>query len=216
MNRLILAFLILPNAGCLGQAHPDALSQARVNLVNAVLDETVVLISETGSTYCSGVKIDGGLVLTADHCVDDPDRKILIVRRQNTQDRLEMEVVGRNKEQDIAALRPVTGVLTGGLYVSDTQLKYGDPVVVIGHPHGLRWTYTSGLVSFPRRVGGLSPVQEWTQISAPIARGNSGGPVLNSSGAVVGIASFIVGNRSHLAGVVHLNQIKDLLNGLAH
>ena len=89
---------------------------------------------------------------------------------------------------------------------------YGDGLVVVGHPFGLAWTVTNGVVSHPRREGGVSESMVWMQISAPIAPGNSGGPVFNEHGQIAGIVSFYVGGKAHLAGVSHLENIARIVD----
>ena len=80
---------------------------------------------------------------------------------------------------------------------------------------GLAYTVTEGIVSRPRRVGGLSDEMVWTQISAPVSGGNSGGPVFNRYGEIIGIVSFRMiswnGSEPHLAGIVHIDTIRAAL-----
>jgi len=95
---------------------------------------------------------------------------------------------------------------------SSSNLKVGDPVVAIGSPFGLGGTMTSGIVSQLGRtiqdsVAGNFPIADIIQTSAPINSGNSGGPLLNYQGEVVGITTAIISNSNSLGFAIPSNTI---------
>ena len=141
-----------------------------------------------------------GYVLTNNHVVDGAD-EILI--RLSDRRELEAKVVGTDKESDVALLKVnATGLPTVALGDS-TKLKPGQWVVAIGSPFGLDHSITHGVVSYVGRSNGGADQQyvPFIQTDVPINRGNSGGPLFNLDGQVVGINSQIFSNTGGYMGV---------------
>lgn len=106
-----------------------------------------------------------------------------------------VEVLNASPDHDLALVRvEAKGLPTLTLGDSDA-MRPGDPVVAIGNPMGLEDTVSNGLVSGRRKVdGGL----EILQVSAPIAPGSSGGPLINERGEVIGIATLVLTEGQNL------------------
>ncbi|HEX8792605.1 MAG TPA: trypsin-like peptidase domain-containing protein [Polyangiaceae bacterium] len=106
-----------------------------------------------------------------------------------------VEVLNASTDYDLALVRvEAKGLPTLTLGDSDA-MRPGDPVVAIGNPMGLEDTVSNGLVSGRRKVeGGL----EILQVSAPIAPGSSGGPLINERGEVIGIATLVLQQGQNL------------------
>jgi hypothetical protein len=118
-------------------------------------------------------------------------------------------VVGKNMKYEIAgtvgiddthdlAIVAVNGLKAPPLAVADSsQVAVGDEVFAVGNPQGLEGTFSQGIISAVRRVGGDTILQ----ITAPISPGSSGGPILNNSGKAIGIAvaTFTGGQNLNLA-----------------
>ena len=86
----------------------------------------------------------------------------------------------------------------------------GEPVFVIGNPLGLEHTLTTGIVSARRTYEG----KKWIQMSAPISPGNSGGPVFDGKGKVIGVATAVIhgyGRAQNLNLAVPVDQVKQLI-----
>ena len=81
------------------------------------------------------------------------------------------------------------------LQLSSKSVEDGDTTIAIGHPYGLNYTATEGIVS---RASRLQDDLEYIQIDAAINPGNSGGPLLNTDGEVIGINTFIIQNSNNL------------------
>src|SRR5271170_777899 len=138
----------------------------------------------------SGFIVDAsGLVVTNNHVIDGAD-EISVSLQDNTT--LKAELVGRDETGDIALLRvkadkPLPTVEFGD---SNTS-RVGDWVLAIGNPFGLGGTVTAGIVSARSRDIRQGPYDDVIQTDAAINKGNSGGPLFNMDGKVIGINTAI-------------------------
>jgi serine protease Do len=138
----------------------------------------------------SGFIIDPvGYVVTNNHVIADAD-EITVILHDNTS--LKAEVVGRDTKTDIAVLKvksekPLVAVPWGDSDVS----RVGDWVLAIGNPFGLGGTVTAGILSARQRDINSGPYDDFLQTDASINRGNSGGPMFNMDGQVIGINTAI-------------------------
>ena len=137
----------------------------------------------------SGFVIDpDGLIVTNHHVIKGAE-KITVTLKSGT--RYDAELVGRDPRTDLALLKiEVDGDLPAVGFASD-DAKIGDWVIAIGNPFGLGQTVTTGIVSARHRSIGAGPYDDFLQIDAAINHGNSGGPVFNVNGDVVGINTAI-------------------------
>ncbi|MGB8510621.1 MAG: Do family serine endopeptidase [Pyrinomonadaceae bacterium] len=149
----------------------------------------------------SGFIIDPkGLILTNQHVVEGADR---IKVRLQTGEELRGEVVGIDDETDLAVVRVKSArdlpfVKLGN---SDDALV-GDWVLAIGSPFGLEQTVTAGIISTKERLTpGASSFQRFLQTDAAINRGNSGGPLVNMHGEVIGVNSQIATSTGDYNGI---------------
>ncbi len=150
----------------------------------------------------SGAVIDGqGYIITNNHVVEsvakDPTMKMTAVFQDGS--RADAKIVGRDPKTDLAVIKVTVNNPTVLQFGNSDQLAVGDPVVAVGSPLGLSNTFTQGIVSAlhrPRLLpgnGGDPPVAyDAIQTDAAINHGNSGGPLVDIHGALVGINSFIV------------------------
>ncbi len=130
-----------------------------------------------------------GLVVTNNHVIDEAD-EIEVILPDNT--KLPAKIVGRDAKTDLALLQveseqPLPFVRFGD---SDTS-RVGDWVVAIGNPFGLGGTVTAGIISARARDIRIGPYDDFIQTDASINRGNSGGPMFNMEGEVIGINAAI-------------------------
>jgi serine protease Do len=138
----------------------------------------------------SGFIIDpSGLVVTNNHVISDAD-EITVILQDDTS--LKAEVVGRDTKTDLALLRvkankPLPAVKWGD---SDTA-RVGDWVLAIGNPFGLGGSVTAGILSARQRDINAGPYDDFIQTDASINRGNSGGPLFNMQGEVIGVNTAI-------------------------
>lgn len=140
----------------------------------------------------SGVIISAdGTILTNNHVIDGADK----VRVEMTDKRtLEAKVIGADKLSDLAVLKIDAKDLPHLALGDSDKVRIGDIVLAIGNPLGLGQTVTAGIISAKGRRTGLSDgsFEDFLQTDAPINQGNSGGPLVNVNGELVGINSQIL------------------------
>ena len=149
----------------------------------------------------SGVIFDAekGLIVTNNHVIDNVD-EINIALKDGRQ--LQAELVGKDKETDIAIIRVKADNLTAIRLGNSDDLLVGYFVVAIGNPFGLRQTVTSGLVSGLGRSGlGIEGYEDFIQTDASINPGNSGGALVNLRGELVGINTAIIAPSGGSVGI---------------
>jgi serine protease Do len=138
----------------------------------------------------SGFIIDAsGLVVTNNHVIEGADEVSVILQDNTT---LKAEVVGRDETGDIALLRVKADKPLPTVQFGDSNVaRVGDWVLAIGNPFGLGGTVTAGIVSARSRDIRQGPYDDFIQTDAAINRGNSGGPLFNMDGKVIGINTAI-------------------------
>jgi len=150
----------------------------------------------------SGFIIDAsGLVVTNNHVIADAD-EISVILNDGT--RLKATLVGKDQKTDLALLRvkpdpnkPLKFVKFG----DSDKLRLGEWVVAIGNPFSLGGTVTAGIVSARNRDINSGPYDNYIQTDAAINRGNSGGPLFNLEGEVVGINTAIISPTGGSIGI---------------
>jgi len=170
----------------------------------------------------SGVVIDpDGLVLTNDHVLQDADDiKVILYDADGRKKDYKATVVGKDARTDLAVVRIHTGhKLPHAALGNSEQVKVGDWAIAIGSPFGLAQTVTVGVISAARQSLQIEDREyhNLIQTDAAINRGNSGGPLLNIRGEVVGINSAIYAPTGVFAGIgfaVPINQAKVVVDEL--
>jgi serine protease Do len=148
----------------------------------------------------SGFIIDAaGFVVTNNHVIADAD-EINVILNDGT--KLTAELVGKDSKSDLALLRvhPVKPLKAVKFGDSD-KLRLGEWVVAIGNPFSLGGTVTAGIVSARNRDINSGPYDNYIQTDAAINRGNSGGPLFNLDGDVVGVNTAIISPSGGSIGI---------------
>ena len=138
----------------------------------------------------SGFIVDAsGLIVTSHHVVKGADAVTVTLQDGR---KLEAEVVGVDPKTDLALIEVDAGDSLPTVEFGDSdRTRVGDWVVAVGNPFGLGGTVTAGIVSGRGRDIGSGPYDDFLQIDAPINRGNSGGPLFDRGGRVVGVNTAI-------------------------
>jgi S1-C subfamily serine protease len=173
----------------------------------------------------------GDKVLTAAHCTDFVNQPIEVgfyadySRPTETWSRtFTYAVIAREHEGTDLALLGFgdVGAVYKNAVTSPDNPYLGQFVAAIGHPVGLNYSLSLGNITAPYRSMIGDEMFEWTQADVGIAPGNSGGPLLNEYGELLGVCSFRMNSRgggeAHLAGFVYLGAVKRFLDqhGVRH
>lgn len=210
IKPVLFAFFIasLGFSGEAGAQFPSFADQAE-KLTPSVVNISSFSQSETenseGNTPLSeslgsGFIIDGnGYIITNNHVVDKAE-SISITLSDNT--KTEARVIGKDPKTDLALIkietkRPLNAVKFG----DSDKIRVGDWVLAIGNPFGLGSSVTAGIVSAKSRDIESGPYDSFIQTDASINQGNSGGPMFNLQGEVIGISSAIFSTTGASQGV---------------
>ena len=149
------------------------------------------------SALGSGFIIDEkGIVVTNNHVIQDAED---IIVRVNGDQEYKAKVVGADPLSDIAVLQLETKDKFMPVAFGDSdKARIGDWVIAIGNPFGLGGTVTSGIISARNRSIGLSRYEDYIQTDASINSGNSGGPLFDMNGDVIGINTAILGRNGSI------------------
>ncbi|QGZ34190.1 DegQ family serine endoprotease [Stappia indica] len=149
----------------------------------------------------SGFVIDAeeGIIITNNHVIEGADE---ITANFNDGSKLAAEVIGRDSKTDIAVLKVKPEAPLKAVSFGDSKsLRVGEWVMAIGNPFGLGGTVTTGIVSARNRNINSGPYDNYIQTDASINRGNSGGPLFNRNGEVIGINTAIISPSGGSIGI---------------
>ena len=142
---------------------------------------------------------DSGIIVTNNHVVADADKLSVTLKdgREFT-----AKLLGVDPKTDLAVLKIETdGKLPTVGWGNSEKLRVGDPVFAVGAPFGLTGSVTSGIVSARGRDIGAGPYDDFIQVDAPINKGNSGGPLFDAQGNVVGVNTAIYSPSGGSVGI---------------
>jgi serine protease Do len=148
----------------------------------------------------SGFVVDpSGIVITNNHVIADANEITVIFADGR---KLKAEIVGKDEKVDVAVLRvkpekPLKAVKFG----DSEKMRVGDWVLAVGNPFGLGGSVTAGILSARHRNIDSGPYDNYFQTDAPINKGNSGGPLFNMAGEVIGINTAILSPSGGSIGI---------------
>ena len=159
---------------------------------------------------------NGEYVVTNNHVIQDAD-EITVILQDNT--RLKAELVGRDQKTDLAVLKiKPKEHLPAVKFGNSDKSRVGDWVIAIGNPFGLGGSVTAGIISARgRNIGNGANYTDFIQTDASINRGNSGGPMFNLGGEVVGVNTAIYSPTGGSVGIgfsIPSNTVKTVVNQL--
>jgi len=156
-----------------------------------------------------------GYILTNNHVVENAE-KVTVKIGENSE--FKAKVIGTDPDSDVAVIKIETTNQPYLEFADSDALEVGEWVIAIGNPFGLSHTVTAGIVSAKGRSGmGLNRYEDFIQTDAAINFGNSGGPLLNLDGKVVGINAAIVSGTGGNLGIglaIPINMAKNVYNQL--
>lgn len=190
----------------------DDLWRRFFDLPNAPNQSQRPLVTGQGSGFL--VSADG-YILTNNHVVKDATNITVIL---NDGKEYSAKVIGGDPNTDVAVVKINAQNLPFLKLGNSEELEVGQPVAAIGNPFGLQATLTSGVVSAKGRSNlDITPYEDYIQTDAAINRGNSGGPLLDLNGNVVGITTAIASNTGGYMGIgfaIPSNIIKKIMDQL--
>lgn len=201
----------------------DAFSQMIIDAVdkakNAVVKINVFKNDKSGKLRAAGagsgfVFSSDGLVFTNSHVVDNADKIMVSLLNENE---IEGFLIGRDPDTDLAILKIYTDGYSVAKLGDAGELRIGQFVIAIGNPYGYQHTVTTGVVSALGRTlrtqsGRL--VDNVIQSDAPLNPGNSGGPMINTDGEVIGVNTAIIQGAQGLSFSVDINTAKEIARQL--
>jgi serine protease Do len=166
----------------------------------------IIQIATSGGTGTGFYVKEFNLIVTNDHVVAE-NTEVTIAGK--TFDKALSRVWYTDRKHDLAFLEAPKNIelpeIKLGYY---EEMKDGDDVVAIGHPYGLNYTATQGVIS---KVDRIRDGLKFIQIDAAINPGNSGGPLVNNKGEVIGVNSFIIRGGDNLGFALPVNYLREAL-----
>ena len=219
INKVLLLFIILNFSSANAKAIPESFADLAEKLMPSVVNISTTQTVRTStnqfpfqfppgspfgemfkdfdrpterkaSSLGSGFVIDeDGIVITNNHVVANAEDILVRVGEKE----YEAKVIGADPYMDIAVIKMKTKDKFKPITFGDSsKARVGDWVVAIGNPFGLGGTVTSGIISARNRQIGLTRYEDFIQTDASINQGNSGGPLFNLKGEVIGINTAII------------------------
>ena len=204
MKKIITAIILLFSVVSISNVIASTL------VVNKVFPATVLITAEDingqPQSLGSGFLVAPNIIATNFHVIENSYSGF--VKFVNKKEIYEIEgVVGYNSDYDLALIKISDNIGTP-LPLISPSIDIGQKIFVIGNPLGLEGTISDGIISGLRNLDDYSVLQ----ISAPISPGNSGGPVVNENGNVIGIATFTISEGQNINFAVPVKYLKELLN----
>jgi len=176
------------------------------NSINSVVTIRTDVSQGTGFI----INDDGYLVTNAHVLVGGT--KISIIT--SNQDLLKGNLIGYNNDFDIALIK-INGNYNSLKFADSNKIQVGEKVIAIGNPLGLQFSVSEGIVSGIHREG-LNGVNSYVQTDAALNPGNSGGPLINKEGEVIGINNFKIGGSENIGFALESNYIKEIVNEISN
>jgi S1-C subfamily serine protease len=189
---------------------PDARAQSATTIADATFRSVVLVTMEDAKgrpvAMASGFVIRDDLVVTNFHVIKEAFRgHVRIVGEQAAY--AIAGVASMNRAKDLAVLK-ITGIKAPSVLLgTDADVRVGDKIYAVGNPLGLEGTFSDGIISGIRRAGSFRLLQ----ITAPISPGSSGGPILNASGKVIGIAVSTLREGQNINFAIPVSELEPLV-----
>ena len=185
-----------------------AQAQIPTSVIEKARDATVLVANAaTEGGMGSGVlRSDSGLVLTNYHVIHRAESLKVWFFDNDNSNSYTADIVAIDPIADLAVLRmnlPEHKLPTVYLNIESEEWAIAQEVVAIGHPMGIQWTVSLGHISHTDRTGRVTPYVATLQHSAEIHRGNSGGPLINSKGDIVGINTYLLMPDQKWSGIAY-------------
>ena len=175
-------------------------------VINEALESTVSVITNTGQG--SGVVVSAqGFIVTNYHVINDASWVRVLTYGQKVYN---AEVIAVEKDWDIAVLK-VDIDLPVLSFANSNAAKVGEKVIALGNPEGFSFSVTEGIISAVDRTG-PNGKSGYLQTDVPLNPGNSGGPLVNAEGRILGITNFKIGGSESLGFAIPANTVSKIVD----
>ncbi len=181
---------------------------------SGIIENVIKGVVSVGTDKSAGtgfVVHSSGYVVTNNHVIQGGQYVKILTYNDKIYD---AQVIGTDPVADLALLK-VNGVFDHLSLGNSSNVSVGEKVIAIGNPLGLSFTVTSGIVSALHRVGS-NGLATYIQTDVTLNPGNSGGPLIDTKGKVIGINNFKIGSAEGLGFALESNVIKKVVNSLAN
>ncbi len=206
-TRYIMSLVVLTAIFCL-YSYPNKIAYSTVDnwpyIVEQSKPSVVVVLDGADERAILGAGFfvnPEGFVVTNFHVIENSNRIAIKLYNENV---YPVEVFHVNKDLDIAILKISLVNLPTIRFGNSTKVKDGESVIAIGSPLGLDYSVASGIISNPSRVIDDKALM---QISMPVYPGNSGGPLINSLGEVIGVTTLMLEGTQGIGFAIPINQV---------
>jgi len=172
--------------------------------------KSVVTIRTDVSQGTGFILTEDGYIVTNAHVLVGATYVQILTYEQGI---INADMIGYNRELDIVLLKAEGDYDSISLDDSD-DVQVGEKVIAIGNPLGLQFSVSEGIVSAIQREGPTG-LEAYIQTDAALNPGNSGGPLINKKGKVIGINNFKIGGGESLGFALESNYIKSIVNDIA-
>jgi serine protease Do len=175
------------------------------DIIEKFQDAIIQIATQSGTGTGFYVK-EFDLIVTNNHVVDNAAE---VTIQGKVFPKLLSRVWYTDRKHDLAFLEPPKGAALADIHLGQyEEMKDGDEIVAIGHPYGLNYTATQGVIS---KVDRIRDGLKYIQIDAAINPGNSGGPLVNTRGEIIGVNSFIIRGGDNLGFALPVNYLRTAL-----
>ncbi|MBU3906708.1 MAG: trypsin-like peptidase domain-containing protein [Nanoarchaeota archaeon] len=178
-------------------------------IIGESIPSVVTIITDVAQGTGFIIKSDGYVVTNAHVLVGG--REIYAITSE--QEKFKASLVGYNGDLDVALLK-IPGTYSYLELGNSNNVQIGEKVIAIGNPLGLQFSASEGIVSAVHRTG-ANELPAYIQTDAALNPGNSGGPLINKDGEVIGMNNFKIGGGENLGFALESNYIIDVVNEIS-
>ncbi|MDP4012527.1 MAG: trypsin-like peptidase domain-containing protein [Candidatus Nanoarchaeia archaeon] len=210
MRKLTLLLLVLFLIGCQTQIVQNGVTEEFIEVANKVIPAVVSI--DAGEATGSGFIINNeGHIITNYHVIRNRDDIRIYLADKRI---FSAKVIGFDEETDVALIKIEGKDLPIIAFGDSNLLMVGQKVAAVGSPFGLESTITTGIISAKHRTRGRTIYRDFIQTDANVNPGNSGGPLVNLNGEVIGMNTFILAQSEGLGFSIPSNLIKKIVESL--
>jgi S1-C subfamily serine protease len=204
--------LIYTNIGSIEKEFGSFKAYASADFSDIIEDvvKSVVTIKTDVSQGTGFFITDDGYIVTNAHVLAGGNVVEVITYDR---DLMAAEFIGYDSLLDLALLK-VSGDYDKLVFADSDDISVGEKVIAIGNPLGLQFSVSEGIISATHRQG-ANGINAYVQTDAALNPGNSGGPLINTKGKVVGINNFKIGEGENLGFALESNRMNEVINNIS-